>query len=148
MLKNVIIIEDSISKKGKLFKNYLKTDLSLVFIKYNWEISLSCCKKTVRANSNLVEIPFDLHKLEAFSGPIAIVKEQLLPEFDVPLGKDSDPVVTIDQHDPRVAVRVYRVVREADLIAYGSKQKVNRLFFWTFLRNWEMFWDKDLSAKN
>lgn len=52
---------------------------------------------------------------------VPVVKEQFLSGLDGSLGEDADAMVSVHHHDLSVAVRVYRVVREADLIALTSR---------------------------
>ena len=49
--------------------------------------------------------------------PLPIIKEQLLPWLDVPLGIDADPVFPADHHHLGKAVRVDGVVSKSNLVA-------------------------------
>ena len=64
-----------------------------------------------------------------------VIEEQLLSRLDWSLSKDADSVVAVDHHHFGVAVRVDRMVRKTNLVAFSSgiHDKVYNIYIGNFL---------------
>ena len=75
------------------------------------------------ANANFIKHLQELHlalyahETQLLGRAISVVKEELLPRLDVPLGEDADAVVAVHLQHFGLAVGIDGVVGEPDLVA-------------------------------
>ena len=70
--------------------------------------------------SNVFNSPHLVHTKYSLKWISPVIEEEFLSRLDRSFRKDADSVVAVDHHHFGVAVRVDRMVRETNLVAFSS----------------------------
>jgi len=75
-------------------------------------------KSRVMRLSNL-HVPLYPHELQLFSWSVSIIEEQLVAGLYRSLRKNSNPMISVDHHYLRLAIRVNRVICETNFVTFS-----------------------------
>lgn len=68
-----------------------------------------------------LHFPLDSDEFQLLRGTVTVVEEEFLTRLDDPLGENTDAVVAIHHNHFCVAIRVDRVISEADFVSFPSR---------------------------
>lgn len=73
---------------------------------------------TVPGGLKDVGLPLDPHVLEGIRLTVPIIKEELFTSLNCPLGKDSNPMISIHHDHFSIAVGVHRMVCKSNFVSF------------------------------